>query len=125
MILVNMKETNIIAQCFLRMLIQMIFAVMQKGVKMSDLISRQDAIDYLMAKANHEGAYGYINAKEVHDYLSELPSAETEIIHCYDCVHYTGKGHPWGTCKIHRGSVTNRLCQEIDYCSWAERRTDG
>ena len=43
-----------------------------------DTIYRQDAIDYLIVKANHEGAYGYINAKEIHDYLSELPSAEKE-----------------------------------------------
>lgn len=43
-ILVNMKATNIIAQCFLCMLIQMIFAVMQKGEKMSDSINRQAAM---------------------------------------------------------------------------------
>ncbi len=35
---------------------------------MSDLISREEAI----ARATHEGAYGYISAQE----LAELPSAE-------------------------------------------------
>ena len=84
---------------------------------MSDLISRQDAIR--LAEQGQIQGFEWQFKK-----LCDLPSAEPEITHCYDCVHYTGKDHPWGVCKIHKGAVTNknRLCQGIDYCSWAERR---
>lgn len=40
-----------------------------------DSISRQAAVDALIAQANHEGAYGYIDAKEAEDVLMALPSS--------------------------------------------------
>lgn len=39
-----------------------------------DLISRRAAVDALIAQANHEGAYGYIDAKEAEDVLMALPT---------------------------------------------------
>lgn len=113
-----------------------------------DLISRQDAIDALKICDNNEDGInchkcplrderwdGAWQDDETNCYtklmrdsakLLELPSAQPKIIHCDDCVHYTGKNHSWGVCLIHRGVVTNRhrVCQGIDYCSWAERREE-
>ena len=73
-----------------------------------DLIDRQTVIDAIMSQPP-EPHYPSWYVEQI----KALPSAEPEIIHCYDCVHYTGKDHAWGTCSIHRGSVknVNRLCQ--------------
>lgn len=48
-----------------------------------------------------------------------------KIIRCKDCIHYTPLGidGAWGRCTIHSSPTENqRMCQEVDYCSWAERR---
>lgn len=45
-----------------------------------DTISRRVAIDALIAHANHDGAYGYIDAKEAEDTLKALPTAEPRWI---------------------------------------------
>ena len=86
-----------------------------------DCIYRQAAIDMIMGQPP-EAHYPSWYAEQI----KALPSAQPEIIHCDDCVHYTGKNHPWGVCLIHRGVVTNRhrVCQGIDYCSWAERKEE-
>lgn len=42
----------------------------------SDLISRADAIEALISEANHEGSFGYVDAKGIADSLQALPSAE-------------------------------------------------
>ena len=64
--------------------IVMIFAVVQKGEPMDDLISRQAAIDEL-----DKGAWGVEWDKTLAKTMIEsLPSAETEIIHCCDCIYY-------------------------------------
>ena len=93
---------------------------------MNDLISRQAAIDAIDRERKNKHLFntaedGLLEARGI---INTLPSAEPETIHCYDCVYYTGKDYPWGVCKNHKGAVTNknRLCQGIDYCSWAERR---
>ena len=102
---------------------------------MSDLISRQAAIDALdgeitvTGRANAEAVRGYANL--VCDRIKRLPSAQPEIIRCKDCKHfhydmpYVIQGVPvlghevcdfWGDgCKT----------SENGYCSFAERKTDG
>jgi len=50
-----------------------------------------------------------------------------KIIRCKDCIHYTPLGidGAWGRCSIHSSPTENqRMCQEVDYCSWAELRGD-
>lgn len=49
-----------------------------KVVKSNDTISRKQAIETLIAKANAEGAYGYLDAKSIKDCLTSMPSAEPE-----------------------------------------------
>lgn len=45
---------------------------------MDDTISRKAAIEMLIAEANSEGAYGYLDAKSIKDCLTSMPSAEPE-----------------------------------------------
>ena len=59
---------------------------------MSDLISRQAAIDALdgeieiTGRTNAEAVKGYVRL--VKDRLERLPSAQSEIIRCKDCIYY-------------------------------------
>lgn len=87
----------------------------------TDCISRQAAIDALdgeitvTGRANAEAVRGY--ARLVADRLKRLPSAQPEIIRCRNCKFASGD---------------SRICMkfghspigELDFCAWAERRTD-
>ena len=78
--------------------------------KMSDLIDRQAAIDAL----NSVDEY---NARSVKA-IKELPPVQPDIIRCRNCKFASGD---------------SRICMqfghspigELDFCAWAERRTDG
>lgn len=50
---------------------------------MDDIISRKDVIDFLVIAANRIGAYGYLSAKEINDYISNFPSAIDRPDHGY------------------------------------------
>lgn len=88
--------------------------IIQKGERMSDLISRQTAMDFVgsmeMCDEISEEAY-----KKLMNYLEELPSAQPEIIRCKDCKHWDGVD----TCDVIDAPVWDN-----DFCSMAERRTD-
>ena len=45
---------------------------------MNDLISRQEAIDAIIAETYMDGAYGYADCKDLVDTLENLPSAQPE-----------------------------------------------
>ena len=90
---------------------------------MSDLIDRQAAIDALGEKplAWTVGEYelGLQNQWQSDvDTLKDLPSAQPDIIRCRNCKFASGD---------------SRICMkfghspigELDFCAWAERRTDG
>ena len=49
-----------------------------KMVKSNDTISKKQAIEALIAEANTEGAYGYLDAKSIEDCLANMPPAEPE-----------------------------------------------
>ena len=88
---------------------------------MNDLISRQAAIDALDGKieitgrTNAEAVKGYVRL--VKDRLERLPPAQPDIIQCRNCKFASGD---------------SRICMkfghspigELDFCAWAERRTD-
>ena len=91
---------------------------------MDDLISRAAAIDILdayqvMVENGEENPYAWARLR-----MSELPSAQPEIIRCKDCKHH------W----THRcmDSMPTEICDlnqtfydpNIDFCSLAKRRTD-
>ena len=88
---------------------------------MDDTISRQAAIDALKNRwkktRNYEGIGDDI-AEECELYLKQVQSAQPEIIRCRNCKFASGD---------------SRICMkfghspigELDFCAWAERRTDG
>lgn len=96
-----------------------------------DTISRQAAIDAVRKSYDEILDFysdGHTVADSFEDILNALPSAQPEIITCIDCIHYTplGKDKAWGRCAVHSSPTENqRMCQSCDFCSWAERRTDG
>ena len=102
---------------------------------MDDLISRQAAIDALRDArhrffvADEAGGMGTVKWSEDVIYfaaaervLSELPSAQPEIIRCKDCRYYqdNNDGYPHINCKWD----ANETPDANDFCSGAERRTD-
>ena len=90
---------------------------------MSDLISRQAAIDAfgLSEKTRKYGGdhsgYDTRMLYEIQDILEGLPSAQPDIIQCRNCKFASGD---------------SRICMkfghspigELDFCAWAERRID-
>ena len=93
---------------------------------MSDLISRQAAIDALSHMMDTDGFRdGWaVSRANVDCMLRSLPSAQPEIIRCKDCKymteHYDTDGNLYWTCD-EWDSVTEYygLC-----CHYAERRTE-
>lgn len=98
---------------------------------MSDLISRQDAIDCVTTGAKPMTIRGRI---------AELPPAQHEIIHCRECKHwrqqtnYQGALLSFGFCESDAmwcslyGETTEVSHIDTDddfYCGYAERRSNG
>ena len=83
---------------------------------MSDLISRQAAIDAVKKLSLGEPDATRL-AMRIGYYLERLTSAQPEIIRCQNCKFASGD---------------SRICMkfghspigELDFCAWAERRTD-
>ena len=104
-----------------------VFAVMGKGEPMSDLISTQEAVVKIVdtairkimsgeQKLTKEYEQSVINAVNV-----ILNTAQCEIIHCRDCKHHHYERNIPYCDRIDYGYG----CKDNDYCSLAERRTDG
>ena len=104
------------------------------GTRMSDLISRQAAIELMhtlypsapimrINRKRWEKKYKpYIEAEKA---LEMLPSAEPEVIHCKDCkyIRYdTIFNQAW--CNHPKG-VTMVFDDAKEHCGRAERKTDG
>jgi hypothetical protein len=87
------------------------------NTNVGDMISRQDAIDYLISKANRIGAYGYISTKEIYDYLSGLPSAEPEEVIPHRNYKYLSAF--WCECGNYLGKKG-----EVIYCSDCGRKVN-
>ena len=105
---------------------------MQKDV----VIYKQAAIDALV-KAIREDPYYDSNEAinglgicDVRVILNDLPSAQQEIVRCKDCKHYgcvlySGTQFEYGECFGHEESHYTFEVKPDDFCSRAERRTDG
>ena len=84
---------------------------------MSDLISRQAAIDTI-EDFPHGDVWNVESMEEMVDRIKQLPPIHPEIIRCRECKFASGD---------------SRICMkfghspigELDFCAWAERRTDG
>ena len=81
----------------------------------SDLISRKDAIDAVHSSYDRILDFkstGKTVADSIEDIITELPSAQPEIIHCKDCKHFND-----GDCE-----ELPKIVSETDFCSFAERK---
>ena len=90
---------------------------------MDDLISRQTAIDAVMniKPVFDTNLEPYQKTKDVIEAVSQLPSAQPEIIHCRDCKH--NPKYTWFGCPMSHLSEKQR--PEDAWCWKAERREDG
>ena len=106
-----------------------------KGEPMDDLISRQAAIDVLQTCYDSDSVifkngYAYIRYDQALQLMGKLPFAQPEIIRCKDCKHYgcilySGTQFEYGECFGHEESDYTFKVKPDDFCSRAERRTDG
>ena len=95
---------------------------------MSDLISRQKAIERILATG-----YAYQIQENMVLLLRLLPTAEPDIIHCKDCAYcdsdvidapYGVTKKIWWCDRLYEGANENLIVEPDDFCSWAERRED-
>ena len=106
---------------------------------MDDMISRQAALDALIALTVYSNKRDLVKEADNHpntwiegvaeciDEIEDMPSTQPEIVRCKDCKFYNT--YYQGT---ERNPVITHLCQWFldrtmepnDYCSRAERRTD-
>ena len=109
---------------------------------MSDLISRQAAIDALNDVSKHytdKGREWHPHVNFMIDAIKELPSAQPEIIRCKDCKHwrqqtnYQGAPLSFGFCESddmwrslygETYEVSHIDTDDDFYCGYAERKTD-
>ena len=107
---------------------------------MDDLISRQAAIDAFLTeltkweRKNLLHTWSTVEVKYfVVDMLEKSPSAEPEIVRCKECKHqekffHTDRRRKDGGyyiygCELAEGY--SHVCLDDDFCSRAERRTNG
>ena len=98
---------------------------------MSDLISRQAVIDILNQKMREMPPERYADYYKglmvANGVVQGLPSAQPEVIRCKDCrKHNVHSGYKDDCCALYewRG-VSYGHEHDYQYCSFAERRTDG
>ena len=90
---------------------------------MSDLISRQAAIDALCNYycGGHQDCKYYPNCENLKT-IEQLPSAQPDIIRCKDCKHHWTHGC-MDSMPIERCDLGQTFYDaEVDFCSLAERR---
>ena len=75
---------------------------------MADLIDRQAAINAVDVVNLHRGI-----VEALQNIISELPSAQPEIVRCKDCKYY----NPIGVCI----EMSSAVCED-SFCCWAERK---
>ena len=72
--------------------------------------------DALMDKANSDGAYGYVDAKQI----SEAPTVDAvPVTRCKDCKYWqdNNDGYPHEECRWGHGETPDAN----DFCSYGER----
>ena len=77
--------------------------------------------DVLMNEANSDGAYGYVDAKQI----SEVPTIDAvEIVRCRDCKHYRPqkKSAHWENRANYCNRIVTIKTRPYDFCSYGERK---
>jgi hypothetical protein len=89
-----------------------------------DVIYRQAAIDLAdkIIERDTSGNNDVVKAMSAwKECIKGLPSIQSEIIHCEDCKSF----RRWVGTDITFCDLTETCALEKDFCSYAERRTDG
>ena len=76
--------------------------------------------DALMYEANSDGAYGYVDAKQI----SEAPTVDAvPVVRCRECVNclIDNTERKYHLCMRHN-SVFPRKVDLMDFCSYGERK---
>lgn len=99
---------------------------------MGDLISRQAAINAINTWDKfgadergrivrwHEGLVIYVRLRDVLTAIVNLPAAQPQITHCAECIHWKHSDVRKNYCE-----VFDWMNKAEDFCSFAERRSDG
>ena len=79
--------------------------------------------DVLLNEANSDGAYGYVDAKQI----SEVPTVNAvEVVRCKDCKHYRPQKKS-AHCE-NRANYCNRIVtikvRPYDFWSYGERKNE-
>jgi len=82
----------------------------------ADCISREQAID-LLKQMRKDGDMIPWEGKDVFARIRKLPSVQPEIIRCRNCKFASGDSR---ICM----KFSHSPIGELDFCAWAERRTD-
>ena len=99
--------------------------IIQKGERMSDLISRQAAIDalrdYLVGKRCPDD--GTLTCRLIeNEVINKLPPIQPEIVRCKDCKHHWTH-RCMDSMPIERCDLGQTFYDtEVDFCSLAEKR---
>ena len=70
----------------------------------------------------------WVRYRAIEQVVKEQPSVEAEpVVRCKDCIHYEArqKNHPWKSARKYCNRQTILCMEPNDFCSFAERRTDG
>lgn len=86
---------------------------------MDDLISRQAVLD-LIAVWAYDLCYKEDEWRAAEE-IENLPSAQLEVIRCKDCKQF----RRWIDTSVCFCGITEFKTSDNDFCSRAERRTDG
>ena len=79
--------------------------------------------DALIKEACVDGAYGYVDAKQI----SESPTIDAvEIVRCKDCKHYRPqkKSAHWENKANYCNRIVTIKVQPYDFCSHGEQKED-
>lgn len=102
----------------------MTFAHLQKGEKMTDLIDRQqviDAIHYEYDDCCNIDESGSAIANDIERIIDNVPSVQSNIIRCKDCIYQTESWSGIKYCEAHG----DHIGKDYDYCSNARRKENG
>ncbi len=70
----------------------------------------------LIKEANTDGAYGYVDAKQIAD----APTIDAvEVVRCRECKHCDPENHH---CDHHMGTAAPLRRKPDDFCSYGERK---
>ena len=74
--------------------------------------------DALIDEANSDGAYGYVDAKQI----SEAPTIDAvPVVRCWDCNHCDPENHH---CDHPMSTAAPLSRKPDDFCSYGERKDD-